>query len=292
MAMTTKHHVITMMMGCMLGTLGQVCWAEETIHWFTINYPPAYFVEGSRQGEGFCDIAGEHFRHTLTTYHHTVIDDVSQPRMLKFWEETDATYCVPGLGVTIGQFPHTVYSKTMSIVPSVGIMIRKAERDRFVTSNEQQASLEQLLHDVTGVCGVFTEGQYTERIDALIKRYKGQPQLYERPKIDNIALFRMLANQRVDYAPTYAFTVQMTLEALPPEERDALLFVPVIEADAPQAAHTVCNDTPLGRQVIEQINQILTTDAYKTVVTERLLEFLPENLQAEYRLLNVQRIGQ
>jgi len=292
--MTIKHHIVKMMMmmGCMIGTIGQVCWAEETIHWFTVNYPPAYFVEGKRQGEGFCEAAGEQFRHTLATYQHQLIADVSIPRMLEFWKETDSTYCVPGLGVTIGQFPHTVYSKSLSIVPPAGIMIRKTERHRFVTPNKEQASLEQLLHDSTLVFGVFTEGQFGERIDALIKQYKGKPNLYERPHIDVAALFKMLAHKRVDYAVTFAFAVQTAFDVLAPEERNALLFVPVIEADAPKDVHAICNDTPLGRQVIEQINQVLTTEAYKTVVTERLIEFLPENLRAEYQSLNVQHIGQ
>ena len=70
------------------------------------------------------------------------------------------------------------------------------------------------------------------------------------------------------------------------------MFISVLEAPAPLEARAICNDTPLGRQVIEQINQALTTETYKTVVTERLLEFFPENLRDEYRSLNLQRIGQ
>lgn len=291
--MITKYFwAIGLLLGCLSGVFSQEVCADDTIHWFTINYPPAYFIEGEQQGEGFCDVAGEQFRQSLEAYHHQFIADVSLPRMLIYWEETDTTYCVPGLSVAIGQFPNTVYSKVISIVPPVGIMIRKAERQRFVTRNGKQASLEQLLQDPTLVLGVFTDGQYGERIGALIEQYKGQPQLYERSKIDNIGMFRMLAHKRVDYVPAYAFTVQMALDELPSDERDSLLFLPVIEEYTPKTVHAVCNDTPLGRQVIEQINRTITTSAYKSVVTERLVEFLPEDVRSDYFPLNVQQIGQ
>lgn len=291
--MIIKQYALNMMLlGCLWGTIGTACWAENTVHWGTVNYPPAYFVDGSQQGKGFCDVAGEQFRQTLATYHHQLIANVSQARMSEFWKETEQTYCIPGLGATVGQFPHTVSSKAMSIVPPPGIVIRKAEMSRFITSLEEQASLERLLQDSTLKLGLFGQQQNGERIDALLKRYRGQPHVYERVVMDTEAILKMLNANRLDYVLMWAFAVQTAFETLTTEERESLMFLSVLEAPAPLEARAICNDTPLGRQVIEQINQALTTETYKTVVTERLLEFLPENLRDEYRSLNLQRIGQ
>jgi len=288
-----KRWIKRMMLGgILLGTFGQMCWAEETIHWLAINYPPAYFIDGPHKGEGFCDVAGDLFRQSLSRYQHDIIGNVSTPRMLEFFKETEQTYCIPGLGVTIGQFPHTAYSKIMSVVPSPGIMIRKADVGRFVTSPNEHVSIERLLHDQTLTMGLFAEGQYGERIDALVRQYKGQPHLQERVGIDPIAALNMLVAKRIDYMPIWAFTVQTSFEALPLEIRESLMFLSVVESPPAKDAHTVCNDTPLGREVVEQINQVLLQEPYKQAVTGRLLEFLPESVQAEYRTLNLQQIGQ
>ena len=288
-----KRWIERIMFVCLLGAFGQMCWAEETIHWLAINYPPAYFIDGPRQGEGFCDVAGNLFRQNLLRYQHDIIGNISIPRMLEFFKETEQTYCIPGLGVTIGQFPHTVYSKAMSVVPSPGIMIRKADLGRFVASPNEQVSIERLLQDQTLIMGLFAEGQYGERIDALIRQYKGQPHLQERVGIDPTAALNMLAARRIDYMPVWAFTVQTSLlEALPLEVRESLMFLPVVESPPAKDAHAVCNDTLLGREVVEQINQVLLQEPYKQAVTGRLVEFLPESVQAEYRVLNLQQIGQ
>lgn len=289
--METKHGLAKMILaGFLWVTICNVCCAEDTIHWMTINYPPAYFIKGPRQGEGFCDVAGNYLRQKLAMYHHKTKTDVSIPRILKYWEDTERTYCISGLGVTVGQYPHTLYSKSMCFVPPVGIIIRKAERHRFV--GIKGASLEELLKDTELILLVAEKGQYGERINALIKQHQGRPNIYERTDIDQVAMLKMLYVKRADYNLVYAFAVPAALDKLQPEIRDALLFMPIVEAEAPKSVHAVCNDTPLGRKITEQINHVLITETYKKAVTERLVEFLPEYLRSEYYSLNIQQIGQ
>ncbi len=274
---------------CLFG-LSSFARAEEKITWLTTNYPPAYILSGEQKGMGFCDLGGELFRQRLSAYQHDILD-VSTSRMREFLKQPNEVYCSPGRAVFPPQYPDMVFSQKVAVVPPSGIVIRKADYETFMNAPNQGTSLETLFQTPTLIAGIIKDAQFGEHIMPLIAAYQGKPNLYIRTSANQKEYYQMLLAHRVDYVLDYAFSFFQLHQQLTSEEQAQLMFLPLREEPEPVPAYAMCNKTAASQAVIEQINAILLTEAYKTAVAQRLVEFLPENLRDEYRALNVEMIG-
>ncbi len=262
---------------------------ENIINWMTINYPPAYILNGPQKNTGINDIAMHIMIRDLTDYAHKIIEDVSIPRMISFWENNDI-YCSPGLAIMENYFPNTISSNPILVIPPSGIIIHKTDINKF-QRNSDGINLESTFKNLGLKAGIMKGGQYGKNVDALIHKHQTQKNIIQRIGIDQHALLKMLLINHVDYLIDYPVSYYINLKKLSPDDQDKLIFVPLAEAGDINFIRAVCNDIPESRILMDSLNQVLETDHYKLPVIERNLDFLPAEVREKYRKLNMKVIG-
>lgn len=263
--------------------------SKGKIYWMTINYPPAYIVHGPDKNTGINDVALKKMIENLNIFSHEIIENVTMPRMLNFFK-SKKTFCSPGLAITKNQFKNTVWSTPILIIPPAGVVVLKSNMGRFKIS-KNGVDLKKTFSDQSLSAGIMKGGQYGSHIDGLIKKHRGQSNIYQKTPISQFAFLNMLLVGRVDYLIDYPISFYSNLKKLSIIDQKKLQFIAVASVKDIKMIRALCNHNNQGKNLINRLNHLLRSEEYKDPVINRLLDFLPMEIRDRYRKINMKLIG-
>ena len=226
--MESKRCPKRVVVGATLWALGVLCggvapgFAQETIQWLTIDFPPLFVVGGEFKGQGMADRSTALMQGLLPgNRHHNVKSNTK--RALKALEKGDT--CFNGAFKNAQRDAVGQFGVINLVIPVHNLVMRKSIYDQHF-AGQRKASLEQMLKDDKFRFGYAAERSYGHTISNIIDKYKNNQKLvnYEGGNISG-NLLGMLMKDRVDYIVEYPWVTRYEMEMSNPDQKQNIVHV-------------------------------------------------------------------
>ena len=172
------------------------------------------------------------------------------------------------------------YSIPALIRPGLSIVINKDRMSVF--GNPKKISLAKLIRNEDLKVGIVPKRSYTEAVDSILQRHKGQKNILVREGFDLASgLLKMLSRGHIDYIIEYPSQVLYISRQI--DRSDQFYTIALEEAPSYTVSHVVCPKNRWGKRVIERMDTILKqgrpTPQYRSCI-ERWVE---ERRRKEFR---------
>ena len=244
---------------CLLLTalVGQVAEARERLLWLVRDLPPFTIFEGPSKGQGVIDQLLPMLIARMPEYDHSIVR-VNRARGLQMLQEPSFT-CDPTLLWTPERARYVHFSQPSLGVLSTGLIVRKQDQALLAPYLEgQQADLQRLLTETRLKLGIVAERSYSTQVDEVLRQL---PDTAFSRHYGNDATASLLQMQQLGrlqlvlgYWPEMRYLIQQHNGSL-----DDYSFHPILGVNHYQFLHIGCSDTPLGREAIAHIDQMLPT---------------------------------
>ncbi|MGH8380327.1 TIGR02285 family protein [Pseudomonas sp.] len=229
--------------------------AKERLFWLLRDLPPLTVFEGSSKGQGVVDQLLPLLIEKMPEYDHSIIR-VNRARGIQMLQERRLT-CDPTLLWTPERAQYVHFSQPSLGVLSSGLVVRQQDQPLLKPYlNNQEVDLRRLLASTSLKLGVVAERSYSPPVDALLKTLPSETlsRHYGNDAVTN--LLQMQQRERLQlllgYWPEARYLIQQQGWHV-----DDYRFYPIQGVARYQFIHIGCADTPLGREAISHIDQLL-----------------------------------
>ncbi|MBV4534775.1 MULTISPECIES: TIGR02285 family protein [Pseudomonas] len=243
----------TLILLCAL--LPVVAEAKERLLWLVRDLPPFTIFEGPEKGQGVIDRMLPMLIEQMPEYDHSIVR-VNRARGIQMLQEPSFT-CDPTLLWTPERAKYALFSKPTLGVLSSGVVVRK--RDQAVIEpflDAQQVDLKQLLAETRLKLGIVAERSYSAQVDDILRQLPDSAFSRHYGNDATASLLQMQQLGRLQlvlgYWPEVRYLIQQQGGRL-----DDYLFYPIQGVNPYQFLHVACSNTPLGREAIAHIDQLL-----------------------------------
>ena len=230
---------------------------KETLVWLKRDLPPLFIFEGPKKGLGIIDQLLTKLIAGMPQYQHSVMR-VNRARGLQMLHEPSLT-CDAALNWSKERETWIAFSIPVFRAMSNGLAVRRVDREvlaPFIKDGE--VDLAALLATGSVTLGIVAERNYGEFLDALLKQAppKALTLHYGNDALGSLLQMQRLGRLRLllGYRPEIRYQAQQ--QGI---EEDELQFYPIRGTGKYLSGYIGCTDTPQGRQVIAEINQLLRT---------------------------------
>jgi len=242
----------------------------ETGTWLVLDLPPLFIIEGPDAGNGIADRVQKMISNGLKgRLFETRVANAS--RIAKELSE-DRKVCFAG------EFygnPAFLTSIPTIALPPHNLIVLKENAHLF--GNGENVSLRKLLDNRELIFGTAKNRLYGPELDGILRQYAGSKNIYARSGKDTLeGLLGMLDKKRVHYLIEYPVSIRYAaknagmwdrLKVIPIQENAEALFI---------RGAVRCSDTPWGRQLIGDINEVLrmirTTPEYRRIIEDWIID--------------------
>lgn len=244
---------------CLLLTalVAQSAEARERLLWLVRDLPPFTIFEGPANGQGVIDQLLPMLIAQMPEYDHQIVR-VNRARGLQMLQEPSFT-CDPTLLWTPERARYVHFSQPSLGVMSSGLVVRK--RDQALLEpylDGQQVDLQRLLAQTRLKLGIVAERSYSVQVDDVLRQLPDSAFSRHYGNDATASLLQMQQLGRLQlvlgYWPEVRYLIQQQNGSL-----DDYRFYPIRGVDRYQFLHVGCSDTPLGREAIAHIDQLLPT---------------------------------
>lgn len=224
--------------------------AADQIIWGKYSVPPYMIRNGEFAHQGIFDLTLDVVKKAMPQYRHVELD-APFPRVLNEIRQGNH-WCFNGMLKTPEREEFGYISLPMSVFIPLRIIVRRDRLDEF----KGRESLKELLQNPALTTSVMRDRSYSPTVDKLLAAYP--PREHYSEQIEAIG---MLLAGRIDYMlelPLLAFE-----QARAMGKPDALIALPVQETREVVFNHVMCPKNEWGRQVVEQVNQVLLAERSK-----------------------------
>ncbi|MFT0868732.1 TIGR02285 family protein [Pseudomonas sp. CAM1A] len=254
--MRIRH--LPLLLCLVLGALAaQTAGAKERLLWLVRDLPPFTIFEGPANGQGVIDQLLPMLIAQMPEYDHQIVR-VNRARGLQMLQEPTFT-CDPTLLWTPERARYVHFSQPSLGVLSSGLVVRK--RDQALLEpylDGQQVDLQRLLAQTRLKLGIVAERSYSVQVDDVLKQLPDSAFSRHYGNDATASLLQMQQLGRLQlvlgYWPEVRYLIQQQNGSL-----DDYRFYPIRGVDRYQFLHVGCSDTPLGREAIAHIDQLLPT---------------------------------
>jgi uncharacterized protein (TIGR02285 family) len=230
---------------------------KETLVWLKRDLPPLFIFEGPKKGQGVIDQLLSTLIAGMPQYQHSVMK-VNRARGLQMLHEPSLT-CDAALNWSKERERWIAFSIPVFRAMSNGLAVWRVDREVLTPFiKEGEVDLAALLATGSVTLGIIAERNYGEFLDSQLKQ---APPKALTLHYGNNALGSLLQMQRLGrlqlllgYRPEIRYQAQQQGIA-----EDELQFYPIRGTGKYLSGYIGCTDTPLGRQAIIEINQLLRT---------------------------------
>ncbi|MBF0280437.1 MAG: TIGR02285 family protein [SAR324 cluster bacterium] len=243
--------------------------AKEIIHWYQSDSPPFIILRGPDKGTGSIDSVIKFFQERIPQYEHK--NALSNLVRFEKQAKNGENWCHAWLLKTAEREKFLFYSDPATLVLPSHLIIKKENLALFGSQN--QVSLEKIFKNKRIKGRVARSRSYGKKIDSLIERYKDVSNL-KLVSQKEIQVLKMLLLDRIHYTINYPVVADYLAHQFNAAEK--FISIPLKETQDIKKGYIGCARTPWGRQVIDQINQVLkkerTSQLYRKMVTELWLD--------------------
>ncbi len=244
---------LTLLLLCLAAPL--VATAGETLIWLVRDLPPLTIETGPQEGQGAVDKMLPLLMQALPQYDHSVMR-VNRARATQMLLEP-ALSCDPTLLWTAQRSQNLAYSIPVFATLTNGLIIRRQDRHGFNTFiHRGELDLPAVLASPNIKIGRVAERSYGASIDGILAAAPPDAVAAHHGNDAVASLLQMQQRGRLDGVLGYWPEARY----LAPQEQidsDQLMFLPVRGVPHYQSVYIACSNTPAGRTVIGQLNQVL-----------------------------------
>lgn len=252
------HTLLALMLCTLLGaSMPGIAVAKERLFWLLRDLPPLTIFEGSSKGQGVVDQLLPMLIEKMPEYDHSILR-VNRARGNQMLQEGRFT-CDPTLLWTPERAQFVHFSQPSLGILSSGVVVRQQDQPLLKPYlNNDEVNLRTLLDSTSMKLGVVAERSYSSTVDALLKTLpaKTLSRHFGNDAVTN--LLQMQQRERLQlllgYWPEVRYLIQQ--QGWP---ADNYRFYPIQGVARYQFIHVGCADTPLGREAISHIDQLLKT---------------------------------
>ena len=241
----------------------------ETITWLVLDLPPLFIIKGPDAGNGIADRVQkmiskglkERRSETRVANASRIARDLSEDRRVCFAGEF---YGNPAFLTSI---------PTIALPPHNLIVLKE---NAHLFGNGEKVSLKSLLTNRELIFGTAKNRLYGPELDEVLQQHAGSKNIYARSGKDTLeGLLGMLDKKRVHYLIEYPVSIRYAAKNAGMWDR--LTVIPIQEnAEALTIRGAVrCSDTPWGRQLIGEINEVLRmirpTPEYRRIIEDWII---------------------
>ncbi|WP_323744599.1 TIGR02285 family protein [Pseudomonas sp. UFMG81] len=233
----------------------QAVQAKERLLWLVRDLPPFTIFEGAEKGKGVIDQLLPKLIAQMPEYDHSVVR-VNRARGIQMLMEPSFT-CDPTLLWTPERAKYVYFSKPTVGVMSGGLVVRKQDQTLVAPYLDgQQVDLRHLLADTHLKLGIVAERSYSAQVDDILRQLPDSALSRHYGNDATASLLQMQQLGRLQlvlgYWPEVRYLIQQQGGSL-----DDYGFYPISGVNRYQFLHVGCSDTPLGREAIAHIDQLL-----------------------------------
>ncbi|WP_371925217.1 TIGR02285 family protein [Pseudomonas sp. H9] len=252
-----RGRMLLSLLSCTLlgASLPGAAWAKERMLWLLRDLPPLTVFEGSSKGQGVVDQLLPMLIEQMPEYDHSIIR-VNRARGNQMLQEQRLA-CDPTLLWTPERARYVHFSQPSLGVLSSGLLIRQQDQALLTPYvRNQEVDLRALLAGTPLKLGVVAERSYSPPVDALLKTLPDQTlsRHYGNDAVSN--LLEMQKRQRLQLLLGYWPEARYLIQQQGWQTSD-YRFYPIQGVARYQFIHVGCADTPLGREAISHIDQLL-----------------------------------
>lgn len=238
------------------GLLPAMASAKERLMWLIRDLPPFTIFDGVAQGQGVIDRLLPQLIAQMPEYEHSIIR-VNRALGMQMLQEPSFT-CDPTLLWTPERARFVHFSTPSLGVLSSGVVVRKQDQAMLTPLLDgERVDLKRLLAEPRLKLGVVAERSYSTQVDAMLRQL---PDTVVSRHYGNEATTNLLQMQQLGrlqlvlgYWPEIRYLIQA--QGWPLED---YAFHPIQGVSRYQFLHVGCSDTPLGREAIRHIDQLLS----------------------------------
>jgi len=254
--------------------------AKERLLWLVRDLPPFTIFEGEGKGQGVVDQMLPLLIRQMPEYDHAIVR-VNRARGIQMLQDASSFTCDPTLLWTAERAKYVHFSKPTLGVISGGLVVRNQGAALLAPFLDgQQIDLKGLLNATQLKLGIVAERSYSTQIDDILRQL---PDSALSRHYGNDATASLLQMQRLGrlpwvlgYWPEVRYLIQQQGGAL-----DEYQFHPIQGVNRYQFLHVGCSDSPLGREAVAHIDQLLPTLRSRTLPA-LYARWLDPELQADY----------
>ena len=254
--------------------------AKERLLWLVRDLPPFTIFEGEGKGQGVVDQMLPLLIRQMPEYDHAIVR-VNRARGIQMLQDASSFTCDPTLLWTAERAKYVHFSKPTLGVISGGLVVRNQGAALLAPFLDgQQIDLKGLLNATQLKLGIVAERSYSTQIDDILQQL---PDSAVSRHYGNDATASLLQMQRLGrlpwvlgYWPEVRYLIQQQGGAL-----DEYQFHPIQGVNRYQFLHVGCSDSPLGREAVAHIDQLLPTLRSGTLPA-LYARWLDPELQADY----------
>ncbi|MDZ3996242.1 TIGR02285 family protein [Pseudomonas sp. Teo4] len=230
--------------------------AKERLLWLVRDLPPFTILEGAEKGQGVIDRLLPQLIAQMPEYEHDIVR-VNRARGIQMLQDPRTLTCDPTLLWTPEREKFVHFSIPSLGVLSGGLLVRR--QDQAVVAPyllEQQVDLKRLLTDTQLKLGIVAERSYSAQVDAILRQLPDEAFSRHYGNDATASLLQMQERGRLKLVLGYRHEVSY-LTGQQGGSKDDFLFYPILGVNRFQFLHVGCSDTPLGRQAVAHIDQLL-----------------------------------
>ena len=230
--------------------------ARERLLWLVRDLPPFTIFEGAEKGQGVVDQMLPLLIAQMPEYDHAIVR-VNRARGIQMLQDRSSFTCDPTLLWTAERAKFVHFSVPTLGVMSGGLVVRKQGEALLAPFLEgQQVDLKGLLDSTQLKLGIVAGRSYSTQIDDILRQLPDD--VFSR-HYGNDATASLLQMQQLGrlqlvlgYWPEVRYLIQQQGGSL-----DDYRFHPIRGVNRYQFLHVGCSDSPLGREAIAHIDQLL-----------------------------------
>jgi len=272
--------MLALLSGLLFGIVGAPAQAKERLLWLVRDLPPFTIFEGAEKGQGVIDQMLPLLIQQMPEYDHAIVR-VNRARGIQMLQDPNSFTCDPTLLWTPERAKFVHFSEPTLGVMSGGLVIHKQGEARLAPFLDgQQIDLKGLLSATQLKLGIVAERSYSTQIDDILRQL---PDTVFNRHYGNDATASLLQMQRLGrlqlvlgYWPEVRYLIQQQGGSL-----DEYQFHPIQGVNRYQFLHVGCSDSPLGREAVAHIDQLLPALRQRTLPA-LYARWLDPELQADY----------
>jgi len=272
--------MLALLSGLLFGIVGAPAQAKERLLWLVRDLPPFTIFEGAEKGQGVIDQMLPLLIQQMPEYDHAIVR-VNRARGIQMLQDPNSFTCDPTLLWTPERAKFVHFSEPTLGVMSGGLVIHKQGEARLAPFLDgQQIDLKGLLSATQLKLGIVAERSYSTQIDDILRQL---PDTVFNRHYGNDATASLLQMQRLGrlqlvlgYWPEVRYLIQQQGGSL-----DEYQFHPIQGVIRYQFLHVGCSDSPLGREAVAHIDQLLPALRQRTLPA-LYARWLDPELQADY----------